>query len=469
MKKYNLFLVFTLLVLSCFAQVSTTTVSYTADLTSVFPNPERGWHNRRDVDGRDGNDDRDFSDVKEAGHTLVHSYLRLDDFKETDNIPQSYLDDMQEALDAIRAHGLKIILRPTHVWSEKPTVPESRILKHIEQLNAVISKNVDVINHLEVGYLGKWGEWHSGLYTDLSSQADGDTRYRIIERILNTTPNSLPIAMRYPMHIREILDELPVPEGSQPLTQIQRDRIGHHGDCFLYDEHDRGTYARLDIWFGNQTLEQQKQYTFNMSTSYGGNKIVGGETCSEKIERIDDTQHDMAMTNWTEININFWKDAIEMWKKRSLKASGNDPAESEFVRISRKLGYRLRLIDASFQTSAKAGGNFTISANLNNDGFASIIKSRPIFLVFDNGTNRYNIELTGVDVRKWVSGPAVLSPQTVTLPAKIVPGKYKLALWLPDASANLQSRPGYAVRFANIDVWDAIKGYNKLTDSLIIK
>ena len=170
---------------------STNTVRYIADLTSVFPNPERGWHNRRDVDGRSGNDVRDFSDVKADGHTLVHSYLRLDDFKETDTIPQSYLDNMQEALDTIRAAGLKIILRPTHVWSESPTVSESRILKHIEQLNAIISKNADVINHLEAGYLGKWGEWHSGRYTDLSSRTDGDTRYRIIERILNTTPNSL--------------------------------------------------------------------------------------------------------------------------------------------------------------------------------------------------------------------------------------------------------------------------------------
>ncbi len=477
-KVANVFFALIILVLAGFmpiknsnAQVSesTTTVRYTPDVSSVFPNPERGWHNRRDVDGRGKNDDRDFSDVKAAGHTLVHSYLRLDDFKETDIIPQSYLDDTQEALDAIRAAGLKIILRPTHVWSEVPTVPESRILKHIEQLNAVISKNADVINHLEVGYLGKWGEWHSGRYTDLSSRADGDTRYRIIERILNTTPNSIPIAMRYPMHIREILKELPVPEGSEPLTQVQRDRIGHHGDCFLYNENDRGTYARLDIWFGNQTLEQQKQYTFEMITSYGGNRIVGGETCSEKIERIDDTQNDMAQTNWTEININFWEDAVEMWKKRMLPASGNDPAESEFTRISRKLGYRLRLIDATFPTSVKAGNSFTFEANLNNDGYASIIKKRPMYLVFDNGKNRYNIELTGIDVRKWVSGPASLSLQTVNLPKNMAPGTYKLALWLPDAAANLQSRPEYAVRFANNEVWDATKGYNILSESLIVK
>ena len=446
-----------------------TTVKYIADLKSVFPNPERGWHNRRDVDGLGGNDDRYFTDVRAAGHTLVHSYLRLDDFKETDIIPQSYLDELQEALDAIRASGLKIILRPTHAWDEKPSVPESRILKHIEQLNTVISRNADVICHLEAGYLGKWGEWHSGWYTDLSNRSDGDTRYRIIERILNTTPNSLPLVMRYPMHIREILEEIPVPEGSKPLTQVQRDRVGHHSDCFLYNEHDRGTYARYDIWFGDQTLEQQKQYAFDMITSYGGNKMVGGETCSPAIDRIDATQIEMALTNWTEININFWEDAIAMWKNRILPADGNDPAESEFVRISRKLGYRLRLIDATFPMSAKPGDIFTIEANLSNDGYASIIKARPVYLVFDNGINRYNIELTGIDVRKWVSGPVWLSKQTVTLPLDMPDGTYKLGLWLPDASASLQSRPEYSVRFANIDMWDAVKGYNILNSTLIIR
>ena len=447
---------------------NTTTVSYSADQESLFPNPERGWHNRRDVDGRDGDDDRDFSDVVAAGHTLVHSYLRLDDFRETDEIPQSYLDDMQEALDAIRDYGLKIILRPTHVWSESPDVSEDRILKHMEQINAVISANADVICHLETGYLGKWGEWHTGRYTDLSSRTDGDTRYRIVKRFLETTPDHLPLAMRYPMHIREILDELPVPEGIEPLTQVERDRIGHHNDCFLFNEHDRGTYARQDIWFGDQTLEEQKQYTFDMISSYGGNKMVGGETCSPAIDRIDATQAEMAAANWTEINLNFWRRAIQMWKERDLPASGNDPAESEFHRISRKLGYRLRLVDATFPMSANAGDDFSIAANLSNDGYAGVIKSRPLYLIFDNGADRYDIELSDVDVRTWVSGPVELSLQKVTLPEDMATGTYKLALWLPDAATNLQSRPEYSIRFANHDVWDASEGYNVLSDEVVI-
>ena len=450
------------------APEGTATLRYTADFASIIPNPERGWHNRRDMDGRDRNDVRDFSDVKAAGHRLVHSYLRLDDFKETDNLSPAYLADLQAALDAIRKHGLKIILRPSHVFSASPSVPEARILRHIEQVNAVLSTNADVVSHLETGYLGKWGEWHSGLYTELSNKADGATRYRIVKRILDTTPDTIPLAMRYPMHLREILDELPVPEGSQPLTQDQRDRLGLHNDCFLYDNNDRGTYARFGIWFGNQTLEQQKQYAFDLITSYGGNKLMGGETCMSAIARIDDTDNDMAKANWMEININFWEKAVEMWKQRTLPASGNDPAETEFDRISRKIGYRLRLIDATFPTSATAGRSFLFAANLSNDGYAGVIKPRPIYLVFDNGTDRYDVQLREVDVRKWVNGDVTLSKQTVTLPAKMPSGTYKLALWLPDYYPNLQSRPEYSIRFANRGIWDETKGYNVLCDSMTI-
>jgi hypothetical protein len=215
-------------------------------------------------------------------------------------------------------------------------------------------------------------------------------------------------------------------------------------------------------------LEQQRQYAFDLITSYGGNKIMGGETCSAAIARIDDTDNDMAKANWTEININFWEKAVEMWKQRTLPASGNDPAETEFDRISRKLGYRLRLIDATFPTSATAGRSFTIAANLSDDGYASVVKPRPIYLVFANGTERYNIQLRDVDVRTWVSGDVTLSKQTVTLPSNMPSGTYKLALWLPDHYTRLQSRPEYSIRLANHGIWDATQGYNVLFESVTI-
>jgi hypothetical protein len=69
----------------------------------------------------------------------------------------------------------------------------------------------------------------------------------------------------------------------------------------------------------------------------------------------------------------------------------------------------------------------------------------------------------------WLSGNNSLSAQTIKLPKKMVPGKYTVAMWLPDASENLRMRPEYAVRFANTNVWNASKGYNILTETLIVK
>lgn len=445
--------------------------NYSPDHASIFPNPERGWHVRRDIDGRGGDDDRNFSDVRADGHTLVHSYLRLDDFADRDALSQSYLDDLQEALDAIRHEGLKLVLRPSYVWDSEPSVPESRILMHIEQINEVLSANADVVMHLEAGYLGKWGEWHSGLHTDLSNQSKAATRYRVIKKILDTTPETIPIAIRYPMALTEILDYERLlgspPSGSSSLTQTDRDRLGHHNDCFLYNEHDRGTYARNDLWFGNRTLEEQKQYAFDLITSYGGNKIVGGETCSG-MGRFDDTQTDIAAANWTEINESYWGDFIDAWKNQYLPAQGDDPDETTYERLSRKLGYRLRLIDATFPTTASAGGSFTFSARLSNDGYASVVKTRSVYLVLDSGFARYDIMLSNVDVRTWLSGSVTLDQKTVTLPSEMPSGTYALALWLPDAAADLQSRPEYSIRFANEGTWDADNGYNTLSRAVVI-
>ena len=158
-----------------------------------------------------------------------------------------------------------------------------------------------------------------------------------------------------------------------------------------------------------------------------------------------------------------------MWKKNEMVANGNDPVETEFNRISRKLGYRLRLVDATFPTAVSVGGEFSFAANLHNDGYAGPIKARPLFLVFDNGTDRYNIELSKVDVRTWLSGAIVLKKQNIDLPKNMVAGKYKVALWLSDASTNLRATPSYSIRFANNNMWDAANGYNLLTDSFVVK
>jgi len=468
------------------ASLTKVTQTYGADLATVFPNPERGYHNRYEiindptVNPYVGNNipgfspdqiDRTFIRAKNDGDTIIHSYIHLDNYQETDTLPQALLDNLTSGLAAIRAAGLKIILRPAYQWAGSPSVPEARILGHIAQLNAVISANADVVMHLEAGYLGPWGEWHTSLYTDPFNQDYASPRYHIIKKILDTTPDNIPVVVRYPIFIKEFLfPPSCVVSGGCTMTQAQKDRIGFHNDCFLSDAADMGTYDN-NSWMGWFYIEDKRQWMYDLATSFGTNKMMGGETCDSAGD--DDAagvkvQNYMSLLNATEINEDYAAVNTNIWKAANLAASGNDPAETAFVRLKRKMGYRLRLVDATFPTSATAGNSFTFSAHLSNDGYSGIIKPRPIYLVFKSGTNRFNVQLSSVDVRTWLAGPVNLAQQSVTLPSNMPTGTYTLALWLPDYYASLQSRPEYSVRLANTGTWDATNGYNILSTTVSI-
>ncbi|MEA4846159.1 MAG: DUF4832 domain-containing protein, partial [Clostridiaceae bacterium] len=216
-------------------------------------------------------------------------------------------------------------------------------------------------------------------------------------------------------------------------------------------------------------IQAWRKYAYGLTTSDGFHRYYGGETgidpASEGYLDGYKVLEDSYNTNMTEYN-GSWS-IPEPWFTTKLPASGNDPAETTYQRLLRKTGYRLRLVSASFNESPNQGDNFSFSAVIDNDGYAGPINSRPVCLVFDNGTTRRNVQLTGVEVRSWLggdnhSGPYNIEAQNITIPADLPQGNYTLALWLPDSSASLQSCPEYSIRLANKYMWDAQKGYNKL-------
>lgn len=471
---------------------ASSTVTCQGDFSTAFPNPERGFHNRYEIiNDVSVNDyassatsiagfnpdmlDRTFARAKDSGNTIIHSYIHLDKYKNSD-LPQALLDSLSSGLAAIRQQGLKVILRPTYAWSDSPNVSESQMMRHIEQLGTVFTANADVIFALEAGYLGPWGEWHDAPFCAFTSRSDADTRYRIMKKIMATTPGNIPIAMRYPIFIRELRymsDNNMVPADSTPLTQQEKDRIGFHNDAFLADSADCGTYDNPTWMESNHyyTIDEKRQWMYDMATSQGYNTFMGGESMDSSGNNDiagSNVQSEMAKLNTSELNEDYAKVNTDIWKNANLTAAGGDPAETAFQRIKRKMGYRIRLLDATFDTMAIAGQNFKLSAHLNNDGYAGLVKYRPLYAVFDNGINRYNIPLGNVDVRSWLSGAVNLSQQTLTLPADMRAGTYKLALWLPDADDGLKARPEYSVRFANTGTWDAAKGYNIIADSIAV-
>ena len=388
-----------LLVAASPAHADAHTITFTGDYGTVFPNPDRGFHNRYEIindpvvnDYATNNSiagfspdmlDRTFARAKADGDTLIHSYVHLDKYQSA-ALPQELLDNLGSGLGAIRASGLKIVLRFAYTWDSYPTVTEAQIEAHMAQLAPVLTANADVIDHFEAGFLGMWGEWHDSAYTDAFNATQAEARYRIIATELDDFPATVPVAVRYPIFNYEFLQRTtPPPNCALPnnclLTTAQKDRLGFHDDCFLSDSADMGTYDQ-NSWLGWFDVPTKKQWVYSMATSTGGNQIVGGETCDSA--GADDAagvnaQYEMSHQHWTEINQDYAPVNINIWKAANLAASGNDPAETLFARAQRKLGYRLRLVDATLSTTATPGQAFTFAAHLSNDGYAGPIQATP--------------------------------------------------------------------------------------------
>ena len=144
--------------------------------------------------------------------------------------------------------------------------------------------------------------------------------------------------------------------------------------------------------------------------------------------------------------------------------------EGCFAEIARRLGYRLRLQQASVPKVRRRGSALYGSIRIANDGFAGLYNPRSVELVLRHRLSKAEtIVPLAADPRRWESGKSVTLVLRERLPASLEPGAYDLFLNLPDASARLRKRPEYSVRMANEGTWEAATGYNKLGLAITVR
>jgi hypothetical protein len=396
-------------------------------------NPERGFFTPYELPGPAG-----FSAVRLTGNTLVHLNIRLDDWRESD-IPQTVLDGLQVNFADLRDADMKAIVRFAYNQGPypdtEPDASKTHILRHIAQLTPLLQNNADVIAWLEAGFIGAWGEWHTS-----SNGLDNLTDKRdILNALLAAIPNRF-VQVRYPANIIEMF---PNPAGAAEA------RVAHHNDCFLSSATDVGTYERDGV----NTIVRDQAYLAELTRF----TPMSGETCAPNPPRseCESAIQEMKLLHFSALNEAYHKGILRSWKTGGC-----------LDEIANRLGYRLTLEQATLNLTARPGGLLTLRVQLRNDGFASLINPRPVYLVLD-GLERLNA-LLSFDPRQWEAGTTYEFTARVRLPASIPAGTYRLALWLPDAAETLQDNPLYAVQFANENVWNDSSGFNVLTDAFTV-
>jgi hypothetical protein len=231
-------------------------------------NPERGFYNDKNLTASS-----DYSSVRANGSTLVHTYIRLDNYKSTD-LPSSLLTDIDGGFAKLRSAKIKTILRFTYNFDEtSPDASAAWITKHLAQIKPILEKNKDGIYMVQAGFVGAWGEWHSS--TNFNAGIDGNgadftTLKPVFDGILSSIPSNRFTALRYAAFHKGLISPSEI-TSSNAFNGSPLSRTGFHNDCFASDKTDGGTYNVT-----GQTPQQVKDYMANQ-TRY---VPMTGESCS---------------------------------------------------------------------------------------------------------------------------------------------------------------------------------------------
>lgn len=440
-------------------------LSFVEDATTDFLNPERGWMFNYSSTGQ-------IANTRTDGGAVVHPSLfdssngvnnpwRLDQQRNGAAIPQGKLDQVAAWFGAARSAGVKIKVR--FAYHGNPTTYAgdasiTTVLAHVAQLTPVLQANLDVIASMDLGLVGRWGEWNQSTNGFDQDTAQGRSlRAQLIDAILDLLGPTRMAHIRYPIWAYEWFgNTFQLPPGDTPFSGTRQARLGWYNDCIVSSPSDGGTFR--GSWAG-PTAFQQDLDTF---AAMGRRAATSGETCSAFGAPNASSAGAAAITQFTNqggpdhLNRSYYEAIYSDWI-----------ATGHYNEISRRLGYRLVLESAEVPESVTPGASMQVKLTIRNRGFGKVYNPRPIDLVMVGASNTRTVRLTA-DARRDLplAGEVTTTTYTVTAPVDLSVGQlYSLFLRLPDPDPlgnGLAADNRYAIRLANLGVWSGATGRNDL-------
>lgn len=209
-----------------------------------FANPERGFYIQRAPLWRESErlalEAADLEAARAQGISLLRAYYVLERYRDRP-LEASVFEALEADLNLLRAHGFKVILRfaynfPLDGEDYRASVdaPVNVVLKHIQQLKPILRAHADIIAHMEAGFIGAWGEWHSSAnqLIDHPERGFNASSRAILFALLDALPQERMIALRYPFMKQQLFGASPLTE-AQAFTGSPQARLAAHDDCFL--------------------------------------------------------------------------------------------------------------------------------------------------------------------------------------------------------------------------------------------
>ncbi len=433
---YKSFLLVLILSIELFSQ---TTVQYDGS-DEIFLNPERGFSGYRSNPIT-----LSYINTLKAGNvSIIQRIYTIPQYNSTP-LPESFLTTVQNDLNTARQGGVKVVLRFSYTNNQNGAdAALDTILLHINQLTPVLQENYDVIAYMEAGFIGAWGEW----YYSSHNLNNTTSRRAVLYALLDALPEKRNVVVRTIDYKRKIFQISTPLDSVQAFSGSKVSRTGAHNDCFLADATDYGTYVYNNIEGDKNYLNQDNRYV-----------PQGGETCCDcGYADCVNALRDLERLHWSVLNKDYNTAVLNRWI--------NEGCMDE---VKRRLGYRLELLEATISDSIKPSGIFDLTFKVANNGFASPYNPRNLEVILRNNfdNQKYRL-LTKEDPRFWMSGDTLSVNITAGIPGDMPEGDYSAFLFLADPESRLHDNPSYAIRLANVNMWEDSTGYNFLNHSINI-
>lgn len=451
------------------SQLTDSGIDYT-EITDTINNPGAGYTSTLWYTCKPGD-----TPVKNPSGNLVLMFINIGAFSSGANgttaedgtytegtdydLDDSFFEGLRGTLENCRKNGCTVAVRFRYDENGK-TNPEpstfDQVKRHINQIkeNGVLEDYKDLLMFVETGFVGAWGEQHSGKYTSL------DYKAQLVDAMLEMVPDDIPITVRTPNTFAKWAG-IEVSELDSWISEPGSDaaRIGMYNDGYMGSDSDLGSYSNREketTWISNQT-----------TGTYFGGEFSGNLEWAQKYDTYlpENALPEMYKTHLSYINsniYNFYKDYTfgEDYDVENVDNSAYY-GQTVFKFIRDHLGYRFVLRDSDLSAEVSQGDTLTLDFSVENTGFANPIRPQKAEIILEKDGN-YTTAEVNIDSRKWRSCTTADEFLELKIPGGLEAGKWNA--YIRFSVGNQGVKDGYkrTVRFANANVWNASLGANLL-------
>ena len=309
------------------------------------------------------------------------------------DLTEDALNVLQTTFDNIRANNgfaiVRICYDPWYNGRSNVTPEHKWVMRHVEQLAPVLSKNTDVIVALEMGMHGAYGEMHSDTNITYDRIAEATNL------MLRSTPPELKILTRTGNYSAKVLgfDNWGVDfhidgDKFKEIAKAKGDtmyRVGMFNDGYLGTQYDYGTWGadcKTSICREEGVAWLEK---YSINTPYGGEALTtaGGY---EVINTPEFLSYEGFRTHTSYLNVQWNNNLIDGWKKSQFEGKDFEYDGSKidsltgFKYVNDHLGYRFVLRESWLSDTVGADEILRAKLRIQNVGFGNLTWNAPVRL-----------------------------------------------------------------------------------------